>query len=228
MTFKSESSYPIWFHGRRLGRRLSMAQRAYLEEGMAQFAVPQTGTLDFPQLFEKNYRKYILEIGFGNGEHLIALAQAQTDCGIIGCEPYINGLAGVCRNLLKNKIPNLRLYADDVASLLPRLPQGGLARIYILFPDPWPKKRHHKRRLLTIPFLQTLAPLLAREGEVIIATDHPGYFEWIKEVVLAQSYLKWVNRDCPHMLPESWQDNKYAQKGRAKGDPPFHVRLLGV
>ena len=123
MTFKSESSYPIWFHGRQLGRRLSTAQRAYLEEGMAQFAVPQTGALDFPRLFEKNYRKYMLEIGFGNGEHLIALAQAQPDCGIIGCEPYINGLAGVCRNLLKNNIPNLRLYADDVASLLPLCPK---------------------------------------------------------------------------------------------------------
>lgn len=226
MMSRPASSYPIWFHGRRLGRRLSPAQRSCLEEGMAQFSVPQMGTVDLPLLFGRAYNKHMLEIGFGNGAHLIALAKAHPECGIIGCEPYINGLAAVCGKLRQNKIHNVRLCGDDVATLLPRLPQGALTRIYILFPDPWPKKRHHKRRLLTASFLQMLAPLLAEEGEVIIATDHPGYFEWIEEAVLAQTCLKWVNKECPRMLPQNWQDTKYAQKGREKGDPPFYIRLL--
>lgn len=128
----------------------------------------------------------ILEIGFGAGEHLRALALANPDAVVIGAEPFANGVAALLgaitdgQNNLMPEYKNIRIWPDDVRDFL-RTTDSKFSQIWILHPDPWPKARHEKRRLLQAEFLQMLARRLAPDGEIIIGTDHWGYFEWIKE-----------------------------------------------
>lgn len=159
--------------GRRHGKKLS-ARKQYLMENV----LPRVQPCDAAQ---------ILEIGFGAGEHLRALALQHPAKTIIGAEPFANGVAAllgaICDAATNEILPeykNIRIWPDDVRILL-RETKADFEQIWILHPDPWPKARHEKRRLLQTEFLKTLASHLAPGGEIIIGTDHWGYFDWIIE-----------------------------------------------
>ena len=160
--------------GRRHGKKLSARQQTLIDELLPTLA-PETGD--------------ILEIGFGAGEHVRDLAHNNPDKIIIGAEPFMNGVASLLSaitdeksNRVLDEYKNIRIWADDVRDFL-RKTQSKFEQIWVLHPDPWPKARHEKRRLLSAEFLNMLSKYLSENGEIIIGTDHWEYFDWILEQI---------------------------------------------
>ena len=158
-----------------------------------------------------------LEIGFGGGEHLAWQAAANPRTGIIGCEPFINGVAKLLARVRDDDLSNVRFYRDDARLLVERLPENSLGRAFILFPDPWPKTRHHKRRIVSDEVLGHLARALRDDAELRVATDDAGYLEWILWHLRrhpefrwrASSPADWRNR------PDDWPATRYQEKAVA-------------
>jgi tRNA (guanine-N7-)-methyltransferase len=164
------------FYGRHAARSLTVAKKNALENiGAWEIALPEKPVDNLAVFFDKPYPRYILEIGFGGGEHLLALALRNPDAGIIGIEPYEGGVAKVAAKLQQHPIENLRLLREPAQLFLPLLPKHSLAAIYVLFPDPWPKTKHHKRRLVTADFCRQAKELLLRDGNLYLASDVPEY-----------------------------------------------------
>jgi len=194
--------------GRMRGKKLSARQQWLIDNLLPQL-VPSA------QCPVPENCKAILEIGFGAGEHILHLAENNPTTKIIGAEPFINGIASMLaqmtdeKNNIKPEYKNIRIWPDDVRKLL-SLITCHLSLVYILHPDPWPKARHEKRRLLSAEFLNGLAGRLVPGGQIIIATDHLDYFDWILEQV-KNSKLKIQNSklDVP---PESGLDTRYKNK----------------
>lgn len=171
---------PLRSFGRRRGRRLSARQATLLSTQLKRLASdlsqPPVGGL--PSIFSKPVHEVWLEIGFGAGEHLVWQATQNPGIGIIGAEPYINGVVAAISAIEKLHLEEkVRLHADDVRPLLSWLPPRSIARVFILFPDPWPKARHQARRLLSHPLLDRLALILSLGGELRFASDAADYAE---------------------------------------------------
>lgn len=157
--------------GRRRGRKLSPRQARLMADLLPQVAVDLASPL--PQGAVKN--DTWLEIGFGGGEHLVWQAEANPDIELIGCEPFEDGVVKVLDAIDRRRLANVRIHPDDARPLLRSLPEASIARAFILFPDPWPKKRHAKRRLVSTGLLAGLARVLRKDGELRIATDIGDY-----------------------------------------------------
>jgi len=168
------------FFGRRKGHKLRIHQADLIDNLLPHLALDiGTSAPDrLADLFEGDIGDVRLEIGFGGGEHLIAEAQAFPDIGFIGCEPYVNGMAKILTQIEAQNIGNIRLYAGDAAELLAWAPAQSLARIDLIHPDPWPKRRHWKRRFVNAPNIARLARVLRPGGEFRFATDWANYAEW--------------------------------------------------
>jgi tRNA (guanine-N7-)-methyltransferase len=216
-------------YGRRRGRPLRAGRAALLDDVLPRLAIPApepAATVDPRSLFPFSPKAVWLEVGFGAGEHLAAQAAAHPEMGLIGAEPYINGLAGLLSRVQESGLANIRLWPADIRLLLPALPTASIARIFILFPDPWPKARHHKRRLIAAPFLDQLARVMSPGAELRFATDDPGYLEWTLErlavhaafAVLTSQPGEW------HTRPTDWPATRYEAKGLA-GHPPAFLRF---
>jgi tRNA (guanine-N(7)-)-methyltransferase len=165
---------------RRICRSLSATSKELLEELLPQFAIE----LDNPyKLIPKNSQRF-LEIGFGMGDNIVRMALSNPDQYFIGAEPYKNGIVKVLRNIKEHNLKNLLIWPDDVSLLLPHLPGGSLSGVYVLFPDPWPKKRHHKRRLLNESFILTLSQKLTSQGVLYFASDVKDYADQVLQLLL--------------------------------------------
>src|SRR5262249_45066780 len=132
------------------------------------------------------------EIGFGGGEHLVAQAEARPERRFIGVEPFINGVGSCLRHIEESGVANVRLHQGDARDVIARLPEASLDLVYILFPDPWPKTRHHKRRLIQPDFLGELARVLKPGGEVRFATDWANYGAWTLEHFTHDARFEWT------------------------------------
>lgn len=188
--------------------------------------LPDTGQLEPRALFPEAGAVW-LEIGFGGGEHLAAQARAHPDVGLIGVEPFINGVARLLSLIEAEGLGNIRIFTDDARLLLPLLPDQSLEKIFILFPDPWPKKRHHKRRIVNRQTVAEFARLLAPAGELRLATDDPDYARWILAACLAEPRLEWLAeraRDWRER-PADWPPTRYEQKALAAGRRPVYLRF---
>lgn len=174
-------------------------------------SLPKSGVVSPASLFAKPYDEYRLEIGFGGGEHLAGQALAHPNIGWIGCEPYINGLGNLLKALDEHKTENVRIHPDDARQLLEVLPEGSIAKTYILFPDPWPKSRHHKRRLIQQPFLDSLARVMPKGSTLLLATDHVDYLTWMLEQMLITPHFSWnaKNKADWQTPPEGWVRTGY-------------------
>ncbi len=139
----------------------------------------------------KNYKTYGLEIGFGDGAHLAWQAKQNPDCGFIGAEPFILGVAKLLRHIDDDNLSNIRIFPDDIRYLLPFIPKASLHHIIILHPDPWPRKKHHKRRLIQPEFIDRLHHLLVDGGCVTIGTDCSNYMQWILCMMLSRDSFYW-------------------------------------
>jgi tRNA (guanine-N7-)-methyltransferase len=205
-------------HGRRIGRPLSPVQAELLTARLPALRLnlseppPQPLTRLFPVPVDDVW----LEVGFGAGEHLLWQAQANPQIGFIGCEPFLNGVAKVLRGIDEAGLRTIRLYDDDAHHVLDWLPDGSLGRVFVLFPDPWPKKRHHKRRLLTTDGLGRLARVMRPGAELRFATDITDYAKMVLEGIAGSRDF----RDETGLLaerPADWPLTRYAEKAIAAG-----------
>ena len=216
-------------YGRKQDRPLKPRQARLVAELLPKVCVtlPEAGTLDFAELFGGN-GKVRLEIGFGGAEHLAAQAEAHPEIGFIGAEPFVNGVAKALSEIEERSLKNIRIHPDDVRPLLECLPDGGLERIVILFPDPWPKKRHHKRRLVNAAFAERAARLLRPGGEVRFASDIADYARQALFHLSAQPEFEWM-ADGPEdwrRRPEDQPPTRYESKGVAAGRRCAYLRFL--
>ena len=160
-------------YGRRRGRAPSPRQAALWQDALPRFALDLSQPLPtrIGELFAPPVADVWLEIGFGGGEHLLWQARHNPGVGLIGCEPFQDGVIKVLSAIEQEQLANIRLHADDARPLLRRLPEASIGRAFILFPDPWPKARHHKRRLVSAATLAELARIMRSGAELRIATD---------------------------------------------------------
>lgn len=212
-------------YGRRQGHKLRAGQSALVEETLAGLSVPETGPLDARTLFG-NVRSLQLEIGFGSGEHLAAQAAANPDTGFIGCEPFLNGVVGALTQIRDGGLTNIRLYMGDALSVIERLPDASLSRVYLLHPDPWRKARHAKRRMVNHGPLDTIAAKLMPGGEFRLGTDDPTYCRWAMMVMDARRDLVWTARTPSDFLerPADWPETRYERKARRQGREVWYFR----
>lgn len=208
------------FYGRRKGRPLRPTMQALFDKALPDIALAP-GTSSLTGLFAKAPRDIFLEIGFGGGEHLAALAGAAPDCGFIGAEPFVNGVASLLRHIEENDLKNIRIWPDDVRLILDDLPEGCLAGAYIMFPDPWPKKRHAGRRILQQSMRDRLARLIRPGGRLRMASDHPIAKSWLLAEAMADDRFIWQARtaDDWRQRPKDWPQTRYMAKGVDEGRP---------
>ncbi|MBK8173854.1 MAG: tRNA (guanosine(46)-N7)-methyltransferase TrmB [Rhodospirillales bacterium] len=219
------------FYGRRLSRPLRPNRRAALLERLPARSIElaDDGALIEPAtLFPRAKSEVWLEIGFGAGEHLIKRAQARPDVGFIGCEPYVNGVAALVSRAEAMALGHIRVFADDARLLLDRLRPATIARVFILFPDPWPKKRHHRRRLIQPDIVRHLARILIDGGVLLFATDNMDYARWALNCVTANSDFSWLARRPADWReqPQGWETTRYEAKAQARGERCVYLSFL--
>jgi tRNA (guanine-N7-)-methyltransferase len=192
------------------------------------FVPPESGTFDPASLFALAPREIWLEIGFGGGEHLAAQAEHHPEIGFIGCELFENGVVKLLGEIDRRKLANIRICADDARRLLAALPPRSIARVFILFPDPWPKARHQKRRLIAPPTLDRLAEIMTDHGELRLATDDPGYLSWMLECATGHPAFCWTARRPADWRerPSDWPATRYEQKALKAGRIPAFLRFV--
>ncbi len=202
-------------YGRRKARKLrDQSQRAYDD-------VLPLVELNPEALFPS--QKVWLEIGFGGGEHMLAQLDQNPDISMIGCEPFLNGVAKFLTHLSPKDYGRVRVWHEDVRILLEKIPDGYFERAFILFPDPWPKKRHHFRRLISKPFMDELLPKLKSGARLYVASDDAPYVEQIQDVLYHHPVLTLL--DGPPSpdpstwgpRPEGWPPTRYEQKALKAG-----------
>lgn len=216
-------------YGRKRGPRLRPGRARLLEELLpkVEIRLPESGRIDPTGLFP-DARPLWLEIGFGGGEHLAELARRHPERGFIGCEPFVNGLARMLAVIEAEGLANVRLVADDARILLAALPDSCLDGVVLLFPDPWPKARHHKRRIVNQATAEEIARVLRLGGELRLATDHPGYAAAMLEVLLARRELAWTARRPAdwRVRPAHWPPTRYEAKAQSAGARPVYFRFV--
>lgn len=207
--------------GRRRGRALRDNPQRLWDELLPKLRVETANPAGFAA-----GRALWLEIGFGGGEHLAALAARHPDIAFIGCEPFQNGVTKLLTAIEGQGLRNIRIHADDARDVLRALPPASLERAYILYPDPWPKTKHHKRRLVNAVLLDLLSYTLIPGGVVQLATDHEGYGQWMLEHLLADKRFRWTaeeKRDW-EQPPDGWVPTRYEIKC-LEGTPPLYLRF---
>ena len=208
------------FHGRRKGRPLRAGQREAVETFLPTLLIDvrETAPAKLSRLFPDPVETVRLEIGFGGGEHLLHGARSNPDVGFIGVEPFESGLAKAVTAISREAIKNVRLYDQDAALLLDWLPAASIVRIDLLFPDPWPKKRHWKRRFVGQANLDRISRVLTAGGEFGFATDVESYATWTREEVAKHGKLRPAyDADQPW---DDWSGTRYEAKAARAGRGP--------
>lgn len=212
--------------GRRKGQRLSARQHELRQSLLPKLVLTLANKLDPKRYFERAVDDVWLEVGFGGGEHLLSQADAHPDVGLIGAEPYISGTAKLLSKLEATTLPNIRIYEDDARDIIEALPDASIGRMFILFPDPWPKTRHHKRRFLQMETLNAIARILRPGAELRFASDDAGYLTYALERLMAHPAFVWTAMTAADWLqrPADWPATRYEAK-RLHGPPAF-LRFL--
>jgi tRNA (guanine-N7-)-methyltransferase len=225
----AERGQQRFVYGRRRGRKLRAGQQELWRRLLPElrFTLPATGSIAPPNLFDRPVEAVWLEIGFGAGEHLVAQAAAHPEIGFIGSEVFENGVAKLLAEIDQRRLSNIRLFIDDARLLLTALSEASLARAFILFPDPWPKLRHHKRRIVAPATLDALGRVMADGAELRLATDDPDYLAWMLEHATQHRDFEWLTRhpDDWRRRPDDWPATRYEQKAIAAGRSPTFLRL---
>jgi tRNA (guanine-N7-)-methyltransferase len=201
---------------------LRAGRKALLESLLPELEIelPETpGSLDPAALFAAPIEDVWLEVGFGTGEHLEAQAEAHPRVGFIGCEPFINGVARLLVLIADQGLDNIRVFTDDAGLVLEALEEASLGRVFVLFPDPWPKTRHHKRRFISGATVDDLARVMKDGADLRVATDHPEYCRWILARLLRHGAFEWLAEGPAdwRSRPSDWPSTRYEEKARAAG-----------
>ncbi|MGR6329838.1 tRNA (guanosine(46)-N7)-methyltransferase TrmB [Sphingomonas sp. XXL09] len=214
-------------YGRRQGHKLRQGQAALVEELLPRVSVPEDGALDAATLFGDD-RPLEVEIGFGAGEHLAGQAEARPGTGFIGCEPFLNGVVGALGHIRDRGLGNVRLHMGDALEVLERLPDASLGRVYLLHPDPWPKARHAKRRMVNHGPLDVIAAKLKPGAEFRLGTDDPTYCRWSMMVMNQRRDFVWTAEGPQDFLtrPADWPETRYERKARRQGHEVWYLRYI--
>ena len=220
------------FYGKRLGRKLRNRQREYLEVDLKKLNIlnflkdtPEgTKELDLATAFPGKSSVW-LEIGFGSGEHMLYQARTNAEFGFIGCEVYLNGMASLLGKMRVAKVDNILLFPDDIRSLFPFFPEHSVDRVFVLYPDPWPKKKHHRRRFVTPEHLEPLARVMKPGSQLRIATDIPDYARQAVEQLNLNPNFEWmVAKASDWQLPwDDWQSTRYEKKALLNNRVPIYL-----
>ena len=209
-------------YGRRRGRKLRRGRRALMDTQLPLLRVelPAAGELDLRRLFSPPAEEAWLEIGFGAGEHLAAQAATHPGIGFIGAEVFENGIAKLLASVASQGLGNIRIFADDALLLLDQMAARSLGRVFILFPDPWPKERHKKRRMVSRETLDLLARAMRPGAELRLATDDPDYAAWMEGLLGSQDAFAAValGAGAWRARPADWPPTRYEQKA-VSGEP---------
>lgn len=239
------------FFGRRSGKKLRKARQRLVDELLPKISIDVSNLNDgeilsindlFPEII--NSDELWLEVGFGGGEHLATQSENNPDICFIGGEVFVNGVAsflahisgnheyGANENeeikLTDNRADNVRIFADDIRLLLPHLPNGCVSRFFVLFPDPWPKKRHTLRRFIGPDNLPEITRLIKKDGELRIASDDMGYIRWSLRHLMNSPDFTWTAEKSSdwNKRPNDWVATRYEQKALAKGDKPVYLSFI--
>jgi tRNA (guanine-N7-)-methyltransferase len=218
------------FFGRRKGKKLRAHHDDLVQNSLPSLrVVPGQAPAElFKELGEG--RETWLEIGFGGGEHLAAQAHAHRDVNFIGCEPFVNGMAKLLALIEQDRLDNIRVWDEDVTDLLPTLPEACFDRVYILYPDPWPKRRQRKRRLVSDEMLKELARVMKPGAELRFASDIDNYIGWVLARILRSEDFRWIaERPDDWRKPyEGWPGTRYEAKAIREGRVPSYLRMERV
>ncbi len=222
------------FYGRLRGKALRPNQQRLMRETLPRVAVPGVARpepgvarpeIDVAALFGGK-RPVWLEIGFGGGEHLAHLAEVHPEVGVIGAEPFVNGVAMALARIEAAGLGNVRIHAGDARDLIDQLPAGSLARVYLLYPDPWPKTRHRERRFMNEDNLAALARVMAPGAELRLATDIADYVAHALRAVEAAADFALDSGPQDWRAPwEGWRATRYEAKAEREGRTPNYLRF---
>jgi tRNA (guanine-N7-)-methyltransferase len=222
--------------GRRRGRKLSPRQDRLMHELLPRVAVDLKTPFSVPALEagspEENRRRQSawLEIGFGGAEHLLWQAEHNPSVTLIGCEPFEDGVVKALTRIEEANLTNIRLHMGDARDVLRWLPEASISRAFILFPDPWPKRKHRKRRLVNPSTLALLARVVKPGGELRIGTDIGDYARTMLQAFRAQTAFRW-QAESPadwRIRPADWAETRYEQKAEREGRQRYYFRFLRV
>ncbi|MDF0496263.1 MULTISPECIES: tRNA (guanosine(46)-N7)-methyltransferase TrmB [Bradyrhizobium] len=220
------------FFGRRKGHKLRQHQAGLIEQLLPHLALDIDGQApaDARDIFDPAADDVRLEIGFGGGEHLAAEAQNFPATGFIGCEPYVNGMAKILAQIEAANIGNIRLFAGDAAELLAWLPKESLSRIDLIHPDPWPKRRHWKRRFVQDRTIAVMARVLKPNGEFRFVCDIDDYCAWtLSHLARSQDFVWLAERADDFRLPwPGYTMTRYGRKAAREGRKAAYLRFRRV
>ncbi|MEC8177171.1 MAG: tRNA (guanine(46)-N(7))-methyltransferase TrmB [Pseudomonadota bacterium] len=218
-------------YGRRQGYRLHPKQARRVVEILPEFE-PKFSASDLSGWFgnrapEMGFDTYALEIGFGGGEHLAACAKAAPQTGFIGCEPFINGVAKLLGHIEAGGLENLCVHHGDARDVMAAMPACVLDQAFLLYPDPWPKKRHHKRRFVNQENLDSLFRVLAPNARLLVATDIAAYADWTLAEIKQHGGFVWRAQCRADWLgaPADWPGTRYEQKAHAASRVPHYLEF---
>ena len=225
-----EEAERLQLYGRRRGRRLRAGQQGLLAHLLPKLRIAPTGPgerLDLAALFPAPTADVWLEIGFGGGEHLAWQAARHPGIGFIGAEFFLNGVASLLGHVARGGMGNVRIHPDDARPLLKALPDRGIGRAFLLFPDPWPKARHAGRRFVSPENIAELARILKPGGELRVASDDKGYIAWTLEHLTRSPDFEWLARGPAdwRTRPEDWPPTRYEEKALNAGRKPAYLRF---
>ncbi|MGL5445816.1 MAG: tRNA (guanosine(46)-N7)-methyltransferase TrmB [Rhabdaerophilum sp.] len=215
-------------YGRAKGKSLRAGQSQRVENLLPNIAIDLERLKSGPvELFAHQPQQVMLEIGFGGGEHLAAMAIASPQTGFLGVEPFLNGVAKLLGVIEAEKLGNIRLLRGDARHVLANLPNASLDRVYLLYPDPWPKRRQRKRRIVDQEFLDQLARVIRPGGEFCFASDIDDYVGWTLSRILPHPEFAWLARDAQDWLTpwEDWHRTRYEEKAIREGRVPSYLRF---
>ena len=218
-------------YGRRRGKPPRAGRQALLERRLPELSIDLAGTtpgtLQPRRLFTGPVADVWLEIGFGAGEHLADQLEAHPNVGMLGVEPYLAGVARLIAHVEARRLSNLRLFVDDARLLLEALADASIGRLFTLFPDPWPKVRHHKRRLVSPETVKMAARVLKPGAEWRLATDDPGYARQMLLLLTAAPAFAWLAESAEdwRRRPADWPQTRYEAKALSQGRQPIYLRF---
>ncbi len=223
-----ESRYDPRLYGRQRNKNVKPRQIALIDTLLPSVRLPEPeqGPIE-PAALMPGAREVWLEIGFGGGEHLAHVAAANPDVLMLGAEPFMNGVGRLLAEIDDRKLQNIRVRYGDARPLIEALPTGVFSRLYVLHPDPWPKKRHWKRRLIAPWFLDEAARLLKPGGELRVASDWPGYVEWTLMHVLSRRDFRWTAQGASDWRerPADQPMTRYGEKAIREGRTAAYLRF---
>ncbi len=217
------------FFGRRKGHALRKGQASLIDDLLPDLSIDisQPASNKLHSLFPVPVKKIRLEIGFGGGEHLLHEAKSNPGIGHIGCDPYLNGMAKLLAAIRTNGVKNIRLHHGDALELLDWLPENVLDRVDILYPDPWPKRRHWKRRFISEDRIERIARVLSAGGDARFSTDIEDYAEWALLRFMRSPFFSWTAEQADDWR-KPWRDfpgTRYEAKAIKEGRRPTYLRF---